>query len=332
MDSSLILSNILNPPVLFFFMGMMAVWLKSDLEIPQPLPKLFSLYLLFAIGFKGGHEIHESGINGEIALTLMAAIVLATVVPIYSFFILKIKLDAYNAAAIAAAYGSISAVTFVTASSFLEQQNPPVEYGGHMVAALALMESPAIIIGLILVRLFTTSKEESSDNSEEVSFSWSEVLREAFLNGSVFLLLGSLFVGIVTSEQGWQRLEVFTGEIFYGMLTFFLLDMGLVAAKRVSDLKKSGSFVIGFSILMPILNAVIGIFIARLIGMSVGNALLFAVLSASASYIAVPAAMRMTVPEANPSLYISMALALTFPFNIIIGIPIYLEIINRIWQ
>ena len=327
MDSSLILSNILNPPVLFFFIGMMAVFLKSDLEIPQPLPKLFSLYLLFAIGFKGGHEIHESGISREIAITLIAAILAAVIVPIYSFFILKIKLDVYNAAAIAATYGSISAVTFVTATSFLEQQIPPIAYGGHMVAALALMESPAIIIGLILVRLFTQSPE----NKNEEEFSWSEVLREAFLNGSVFLLLGSLVVGMVTSEQGWERLDVFTGEIFYGMLTFFLLDMGLVAARRIDDLKKSGSFVISFSIFMPVFNAVIGIFLAKLIGMSVGNALLFAVLFASASYIAVPAAMRMTVPEANPSLYISMALALTFPFNIIIGIPVYLAIINRLW-
>lgn len=328
MDSSLILSNILNPPVLFFFIGMMAVFLKSDLEIPQPLPKLFSLYLLFAIGFKGGHEIHESGINREIAITLLAAILAASIVPIYSFFILKLKLDAYNAAAIAATYGSISAVTFVTATSFLEQQTPPIDYGGHMVAALALMESPAIIIGLILVRVFTKSK---NPNSQSEDFSWSEVLREAFLNGSVFLLLGSLFVGMITSENGWERLEVFTGEIFYGMLTFFLLDMGLVAARRIDDLKKSGSFVIGFSILMPVFNAIIGIFVAKMIAMSPGNALLFSVLCASASYIAVPAAMRMTVPEANPSLYISMALALTFPFNIIIGIPVYLAAINRLW-
>ena len=330
MDSSLILSNILNPPVLFFFIGMIAVFLKSDLEIPQPLPKLFSLYLLFAIGFKGGHEIHESGINSEIAITLIAAILSAVIVPIYSFFILKIKLDTYNAAAIAATYGSISAVTFVTASSFLEQQTPPIEYGGHMVAALALMESPAIIVGLILVRMFTKSQETDTEKGA-AEFSWSEVLQEAFLNGSVFLLLGSLVVGIITSQKGWDRLEVFTGEIFYGMLTFFLLDMGLVAARRIDDLKKSGSFVIGFSIFMPILNALIGIFTAKLIGMSVGNALLFTVLCASASYIAVPAAMRMTVPEANPSLYISMALALTFPFNIIIGIPIYLQLINHIW-
>ena len=323
MNSSLILSNILNPPVLFFFIGMMAVFLKSDLEIPQPLPKLFSLYLLFAIGFKGGHEIHESGITSDVTLILFIAILMAAIVPVYSFFVLKLKLDAYNAAAIAAAYGSISAVTFVTASSFLEQQN--IDFGGHMVAALALMESPAIIVGLLLVRVFTSAEKEKGE------FSWSEVLREAFLNGSVFLLLGSLLVGIVTSENGWQRLEIFTGDMFYGVLTFFLLDMGLVAARRIQDIVKSGSFLIGFSILMPIFNALIGILIASLIGMSRGDALLFSVLCASASYIAVPAAMRMSVPEANPSLYISMALALTFPFNIIIGIPVYLGIINHFW-
>ncbi|MCG5057370.1 MAG: sodium-dependent bicarbonate transport family permease [Limnoraphis sp. WC205] len=323
MNASLILSNILNPPVLFFFIGMSAVFLKSDLEIPQPIPKLFSLYLLFAIGFKGGHEIHESGLNAEITLTLLAAIIVAAIVPIYSFFILKLKLDIYNSAAIAAAYGSISAVTFVTASSFLSRLG--IDFGGHMVAALALMESPAIIIGLLLVQLFANR----SENEEKLSVS--EVLREACLNGSVFLLVGSLFVGIVTSQQGWESLEPFTGELFYGVLTFFLLDMGLVAARRIQDLKKSGSFLIGFSILMPVFNAIVGILIAALIGMSKGNALLFAVLCASASYIAVPAAMRMSVPEANPSLYISMALALTFPFNIIVGIPIYLGIINQFW-
>ncbi|WP_204103310.1 MULTISPECIES: sodium-dependent bicarbonate transport family permease [Spirulina sp. CCY15215] len=325
MNTSLILSNILNPPVLFFFIGMTAVFLKSDLEIPQPLPKLFSLYLLFAIGFKGGHEIHESGINLEIALILISAILMAAIVPIYSFFILKIKLDAYNASAIAAAYGSISAVTFVTASSFLEQQVPPIPFGGHMVAALALMESPAIIIGIILVRTF------ANKNKGDNTFSWGEVLREAFLNGYVFLLLGSLFVGLVTSQQGWDRLKPFTGEMFYGVLTFFLLDMGLVAARRIGDLRKSGSFLIGFSVFMPVFNAVVGIAIASILNTSKGDALLFSILCASASYIAVPAAMRMTVPEANPSLYIGMALALTFPFNIIIGIPLYMSIINHVW-
>ena len=326
MSSSLILSNVLNPPVLFFFIGLSAVFLKSDLEIPQPIPKLFSLYLLFAIGFKGGHELHESGLTPDIALALLAAVVMAALVPVYSFFILRLKLDIHNAAAIAATYGSISAVTFVTASTFLARLD--VDFGGHMVAALALMESPAIIVGLLLVRVFA---QQQNPNLDDDDFSWEEVLRESCLNGSVFLLVGSLLVGVVTSDQGWESLEPFTGEMFYGVLTFFLLDMGLVAARRFQDLRKGGAFLISFSVLMPILNAAIGIAIAALIGMGAGDALLFAVLCASASYIAVPAAMRLTVPEANPSLYISMALALTFPFNIIVGIPIYFQCIQLFW-
>ncbi|MEM9088335.1 MAG: sodium-dependent bicarbonate transport family permease [Cyanobacteria bacterium P01_F01_bin.53] len=341
MDTSLILSNVLNPPVLFFFMGLAAVFAKSDLEIPQPIPKLFSLYLLFAIGFKGGHELHESGFTLAVVTALLAAVVMAVIVPVYSFFILRIKLDVYNAAAIAAAYGSISAVTFVTASSFLERVGGA--YSGHMVAALALMESPAIIVGLLLIRVFvdksdvdesSSSEEEgaSADKSalENDAFDWGEILRESFLNGSVFLLVGSLLVGLVTSQQGWNSLKPFTGDMFYGVLTFFLLDMGLVAARRMNDLRKGGPFLIGFSVLMPLFNAFLGIGISSLIGMSPGDALLFTVLCASASYIAVPAAMRMTVPEANPSLYISTALALTFPFNIIIGIPIYYQLIELV--
>lgn len=322
MDGSLILFNILNPPVLFFFMGMLAVFWKSDLEIPQPLPKLFSLYLLLSIGFKGGHELADSGINLQIALTLIAAIVMASIVPVYTFFILKLKLDNYNAAAIAATYGSISAVTFITASSFLEKLH--ISYGGHMVAALALMESPAIIVGLILVRVFTPKTED------EKEFSWGKVMHEAFLNGSVFLLVGSVIVGLLTGDKGWDKLEPFTQGIFYGVLTFFLLDMGLIAAKRIKDLSKTGSFLIGFSVFIPIINAIIGILISKVLEMGEGNGLLFAVLCASASYIAVPAAMRLTVPEANPSLYVSMALALTFPFNIIVGIPLYLQIIKLV--
>ncbi len=356
MDGSLILFNLLNPPVLFFFLGMIAVFTKSDLEIPAPLPKLFSLYLLISIGFKGGHELANSGIDLKIAIALLASVVMACVVPIYTFFILKTKLDSYNAAAIAATYGSISAVTFITASSFLEKLQIP--YGGHMVAALALMESPAIVVGIILVKKFAPkpgfeSKSSPEDQyqyssattplvgastspkvkieQEQSDFSWGEVLREAFLNASVFLLIGSLIIGVLTGEEGWIKLEPFTQGIFYGALTFFLLDMGLVAAKKIKDLSKTGVFLIGFSVFVPILNALIGIGIAKVLSFEQGNALLFAVLCASASYIAVPAAMRMTVPEANPSLYVSMALALTFPFNIIVGIPLYLEIIKHIF-
>jgi uncharacterized protein len=304
MDFSLVVSNILNPPILFFFLGMTAVFVKSDLEIPPPVPKLLSLYLLFAIGFKGGVELIKSGLNQEVILTLLAAMMMACFVPIYTFFILKLKLDTYDAAAIAATYGSISAVTFITAG--------------------ALMESPAIIVGLILVNIFTAD--------EKREFSWPEVLQEAFLNSSVFLLVGSLLIGVLTGEHGWQVLEPFTQGLFYGILTFFLLDMGLVAARRIKDLQKTGVFLILFAILIPILNAGIGLVIAKFIGMPEGNSLLFAVLCASASYIAVPAAMRMTVPEANPSLYVSTALAVTFPFNIIVGIPLYLYGINLFWR
>jgi uncharacterized protein len=328
MDSSLILSNILNPPVLFFFLGMLAIFVQSDLEIPNPLPKLFSLYLLVAIGFKGGHELYESGLSPLIIATLGAAVFMASIVPVYSFFILKIKLDNYNAAAIAATYGSISAVTFITASSLLDKLQIP--YGGHMVAALALMESPAIVVGLILVRVF--NKKEATgdaDENENTGNSWGAVLHEAFLNGSVLLLIGSVIIGVLTGVDGWNKVHLFVEkDIFYGALMFFLLDMGLVAARRIQDLRQTGMFLIGFAVLMPIANALIGIVLAHVIGMGQGDSLLFAVLCASASYIAVPAAMRMTVPEANPSLYVSMALAITFPFNIIVGIPIYLQAIK----
>ena len=322
MDLDLIVSNILNPPILFFFLGMIAVFVKSDLEIPVPIPKLFSLYLLFAIGFKGGVELNKSGVTQEVILTMLAAIFMACIVPVYTFFILRRKLDIYNSAAIAATYGSISAVTFITANTFLFQLG--IKSDGYMVAALALMESPAIIIGLILVNVFGTDKKRE--------FSWSEVLQEAFLNSSVFLLVGSLIIGMLTGERGWHDEEPLVQGLFKGVLTLFLLDMGLVAARRIKDLQKTGFFLISFAILVPILNAGVGLMVARAINLSQGNALLFCVLCASASYIAVPAAIRMTVPEANPSLYVSTALAVTFPFNIIVGIPLYMYGVNLLWK
>jgi len=318
MDASIILSNALNPPVLFFFLGVAAVLLKSDLEIPQPLPKLFSLYLLLVIGFKGGVELRHSGFTAQVLITFSAAIIAAIVVPVVSFFILRLKLDVFNSAAIAASYGSVSAVTFVTATELLRQLAIP--FNGYMVASLALMESPAIVAGVLLVRIYA--------KQEDKTIQWKEVLREAFLNGSVVLLVGSLLIGLVVSDRAELSLEPFTKGIFYGVLTFFLLDMGLLAARRLKDLTRTGPFLIGFGILMPLVNAVLAILLAKVMGLTPGNALLFAVLCASASYIAVPAAMRLSVPEANPSLYVSMALAITFPFNIIIGIPLYLQIIH----
>ena len=327
MNLDLIIQNILNPPILFFFLGMLAVFLKSDLSIPQPLPKFFSLYLLIAIGLHGGYELSKSGLTLDVIKALLLAVFMAILVPIYSFFILKIKLDVHNAIAVAATYGSISAVTFITGITYL--QSLGVEYGGYIVAAMTLMESPAIIIALIFVAIF--SKKDANHN-EEKKANWQEILREAFLNPSVFLLMGALLIGMLTGEKGWTSMEPLFGALFKGMLAFFLLDMGLVAAKRIYELKKLGSFLIFFAILMPIFNASIAMALAYFFGLSKGDAFLLALLSGSASYIAVPAAMRLSVPEANPSIYLPLSLAITFPFNISLGIPLYYFAINNLWS
>ncbi len=325
MDSSLILQNVLTPPVLFFFLGTFAVAVRSDLEIPAPLPKLFSLYLLLAIGFKGGLELQKSGLGGPVIPTVSAAILMSLFIPILCFIVLRIKFNVFNSAAIAAAYGSISAVTFITAESFLENQN--IAFDGFMVAALALMESPAIIVGLLLVKLLAP---KAKDNRKEIK--WRKIIHEAILNGSAYLLLGSLLIGFITATSNPStvvKMQPFTGKLFYGAECFFLLDMGIVAAQRLPSLKKAGSFLIAFAIAMPLFNAFIGVLVARAISLEPGNALLFVVLCASASYLAVPAAMRMTVPEAKASYYISTTLGLTFPFNIVFGIPLYMGLVEK---
>lgn len=321
MDTALILSNLLNPPVLFFFLGMLACFIGSDLEVPQPLPKFFSLYLLLSIGFKGGVELHKSGLTPQVAWTLAAAIFMAMIVPLWTFFALRRKLDIPNAAAVAATYGSVSAVTFIAATAFLGQLG--ISSGGHMVAAMALMESPAIIVGIALARWLG-----KSDGS---AFSWSHLFRDAFANGSVLVLCGALAIGLLTGESGGKALAPFTSDIFRGMLCLFLLDMGLVSARRLGGIRSLGIFPVAFATLVPLVNAALAIVIAHVLGMGRGDALLFTVLCASASYIAVPAALRLAVPEANPGLYVTMSLAITFPFNIIIGLPLYLSVINRFW-
>ncbi len=325
MEANLVLQNVLTPPVLFFFLGIISVVAKSDLEIPAPLPKLFSLYLLLAIGFKGGMELEKSGLSGEVFSTVIAAICMSLLLPLICFAILRLKLNVFNSAAIAAAYGSISAVTFITAESFLESQS--IQFDGFMVAALALMESPAIIVGLLLVKLFAPKNRPTSREMK-----WTAILHESMLNGSVYLLLGSLVIGFLTAANNpvsLAKMEPFTGKLFYGAECFFLLDMGIVAAQRLPSLKKAGSFLIMFAVLIPLLNAFLGIFVAKALMLGPGNALLFSVLCASASYLAVPAAMRMTVPEAKASYYISTTLGLTFPFNIVIGIPLYMGLVNK---
>jgi hypothetical protein len=323
MDFNLLVGNFLNPPILFFFLGLLAVTVKSDLEIPAPIPKILSLYLLFAIGFKGGVGLASGGLQTQIVIVLAATVMMASLVPLYTFFVLLRKLSVADAAAIAATYGSISAVTFITAAAFLEKLG--IAYGGYMVAAMALMESPAIVVAVLLYRL------RSSNKSDE-DFSWSELWRDAFFNGSVFLIMGSLIIGVLSGDAGAKTLKPFTGDIFAGVLCFFLLDMGIVAARRLGDLKRAGVFLTAFAVLVPLVNAAFAIPLAAVLGLSYGDAFMFTILCASASYIAVPAAMRLSIPESNPSLYVPMSLAITFPFNIIAGMPIYLAAVNYFWR
>lgn len=314
MDLHLLFDNLTNPALLFFFLGLLATYFKSDLEIPPSSSKFIAMYLLFSIGFKGGQELAHSDLSGEIIWSLVAGVVLALIVPIYTFFILKLKLSIPNSGAIAAAYGSVSAVTFVTAISFLELEK--ISFGGHMVAVMALMEAPSIIIGVILMRLF------NKEDADKVSCI--KLVKHSLTNGSVFLILGSLFIGFVASEAQAEGIAPFTTDIFKGFLAVFLLDMGITSGKKIGALVKKGWFAFSFAIIIPIINGTIVAMLSGLFLEEIGNRFLLTILAASASYIAVPAAMRIAAPKANPSLYLPMALAITFPLNITLGLPYYL--------
>ena len=319
MDLHLITDNLSNPALLFFFLGILAVQLKSDLSIPENSSKFISLYLLLAIGFKGGQELSHSEFSMEILWSLLFGIFLAVAVPIYAYFILRRKFSIENSGAIAASYGSVSAVTFVTAISFMEIEQIP--FNGHMVAVMALMEAPSIMVGLLLINIFKKDKGE-----EKVSMG--KVGVHALTNGSVMLILGSLVIGFIASESQAEGIKPFTTDIFKGFLAVFLLDMGIVSGRKIGELIKKGWFALIFAIVIPLVN---GCLVAYISGMFIeedGNRLLFSILAASASYIAVPAAMKVAVPKASPSLYIPMALAITFPFNITLGMPLYLFLIQ----
>jgi hypothetical protein len=317
MNLDLLLENLTNPALLFFLLGIIAVRLKSDLEIPENSSKFISLYLLFSIGFKGGQELAHSHFTLEIVWSVLFGILIAIIIPIYSYFILRKKFNQYNAGAIAAAYGSVSAVTFVTAATFLEIQN--IEFSGHMVAVMALMEAPAIIVGVILIKMFSKKDETKS--------SVTSLIKHSFTNGSVLLILGSLIIGLMASDAQANGIKPFTTDIFKGFLAIFLLDMGIVSGKKLKDFIKSGWFAILFAIFIPLLNGCLVAIASQLITHDIGNRFIFSILAASASYIAVPAAMKIAVPKANPGLFLPMALAVTFPFNITLGMPIYLSII-----
>jgi hypothetical protein len=319
MNFNLLIENLTNPALLFFVLGIIAVSLKSDLEIPSNSSKFISLYLLFSIGFKGGQELSHEAFTSEVAWSMLFGICIASLIPIYTFFILRRKLNVFDAGAIAAAYGSVSAVTFVTAVSYLESQQ--LSLHGHMVAIMALMESPAIIIGLVLISIF--NKEEES------KIKIPEVVKHSLTNGSVLLILGSLVIGFLASDKQAEGIKPFTNDLFKGFLAIFLLDMGITSGRKLKSFFSFGVFPFLFALMVPLINGCFFAALSSFVTQDPANRFIFAVLAASASYIAVPAAMKITVPKANPGLFLPMALAVTFPVNITIGMPLYYLVVQN---
>lgn len=306
-----VLANLASPVVLFFLLGVFAARLRSDLVVPEAVAKALALYLMMAIGFKGGVSLRTEEIGIEMLTSALVGMSLGVVLPLVAYALLRLatSVGGIDAAAVAAHYGSVSVVTFLTATAFLDSNGIPWE--GFMVAILALMESPAIVVGILLARRAGARGSGSSS------------IREAFTNASVVVLLGSLMIGLLTGSAGMRQLEGFLVVPFQGALALFLLDMGLVAAQRLHDLVRMGPRLVAFGVLMPLVGGVLGAGLGALAGLSLGGATLLAVIAASASYIAAPAAIRLAVPEANPSLYLTLSLGVTFPFNVSVGIPVY---------
>ncbi|MEM6749144.1 MAG: sodium-dependent bicarbonate transport family permease [Planctomycetota bacterium] len=327
------MESLLSPAILFFFLGALATLVRSDLEVPKPVARLLSLYLLMAIGLYGGYKLSLGGIDGQALAVMGAAILASFLMPFATYAVLRIKLGPEDAGAIGAAYGSISAVTFITAVSFLQESG--VAYSGYLVAAMALMESPAIVSGVLLARLAMSKQPRDGAAASALQTPangslWKELGRESMLNGAVLLLVGAMVIGYVTGQRGWDSVSPLMYDPFKGVLCLFLLDMGLVAARRLGDLKAAGVFLIAFGILAAVAQGAVGLATAWALGLSPGDALLLTMLFGSASYIAVPAAVRLALPGANPSLYIPLSLAVTFPFNIIVAIPTYWWLIGAL--
>ena len=371
-----VLKNLTDPAILFFAVGVFVGLVRSNLEIPAPVAKFLSLYLLMALGFKGGQALGDAGLGGDGLKVVGAAVLLALVIPALAFVVLRRRVNQFDAAAIAATYGSVSAVTFVTATQFLTTRGE--ESGGYLTVALVLMESPAIIMAVLLATWVrsrqaaaaaagapTTSVAEpalvsaastaagdattllpeadhasgqlpTADGQQVANgqpsgnghapgqvLSIREVLREAFTDGAHLLLIGAMVVGFVSGPAGGEAMAPFVGGLFKGLLAFFLLEMGLLVARQLREVRDVGPFLIGFGLVMPLVGASMALGLSVALGLDVGDATLLAVLAASGSYIVVPAVVRYAIPEARPSRYFTMALAVTFPFNIIIGIPLY---------
>lgn len=305
-----------SAPILFFLLGLVARVIKSDLDIPHPLPKFFSLYVLTSIGIKGGVHLAHSGVNFHYIKILLLALFGSFGVAFIGYYLFKRLTNHANAIALAASYGSISAVTFITGSALLDRLN--IYYGPYMVAAMALMEFPAILVAMF----FYTKAEKSQTNSPF------KIIKHAMTNNSIVILLGSFLIGCLLSKGSWDKVSFFYDNIFYGILTFFLLDLGLAVVKRFEDVRKAPFRLFLGALALQIISAFLAFGLAQLLNIGAGDTFLLMLLFGSASYIAVPAAMRTAVPQANPSLYLSLAMGITFPFNILIGIPFYLWIVK----
>jgi len=330
------LQNLVDPAILFFVVGVLAGLARSNLEVPPAISRFLSMYLLMALGLKGGFALAESGLNAQVLAGLGIAVLLAVVVPLIGYVLLHRFVSGFDAAALAATYGSVSAVTFITATGHLDKIGLP--YGGHMAAAMALMESPAIVLAVLLANRLR--HQQSAPTGVVVAggaaalggppagahTDWRKLLHESFTDGSQLLLIGAMVVGLMTGEAGREAMQPFSGDLFKGMLAFFLLDMGLMAARNLPGLRGRSPVLLAYGVLAPLLHAALAWGLARAAGLQAGDTALLMTLAASASYIAVPAVVRYAIPEANPSLYFGLSLGLTFPLNLMLGIPLYTQV------
>ena len=317
-------ANLTSPAVLFFLMGMLAGAARSELSLPDQAAKTLSLYLMLAIGFKGGAAARAAGMEPQFLLLGAVGLLLSFAIPFIAFALLRCisKLDRATAAATAAHYGSVSIVTFAAGAEYLSAMR--VSFDGFMAAVLALMETPAILAALIIVGRSTESTEPAHRKSD--------LVREVFLNGATVMLVGAFVVGAISGPAGLAKLDVFVNPLFQGALCLFLLDMGLVAARQLRNANQIEVRLLAFALIFPVAAGIAGALLARMVGADFGNGVLFAILAASASYIAVPAALRISMPKADAGVYLTLSFVVTFPFNLVIGIPMYLIVATGIWS
>jgi hypothetical protein len=321
---------LLDPAILFFLLGALAGFLRSNLEVPPQISRFLALYLLMALGLKGGFALAKSGFTADVAAALALALAIAILIPCVGYLVMRRLLAPFDAAAVAATYGSVSAVTFITAVQYMETHD--LAFGGHMAAAMALMESPAIIIAIAIaahLRKGQLAQSHGAVTAPIPHHGLKSVLHESLTDGAQFLLLGSMLIGFLTGQDGKVAMEPFTGSLFKGMLAFFLMDMGLSASRNLPKLKGQTPWIYVYALVAPLLHAGLALLLGVWAGVAEGDMALLMVLAASASYIAVPAVLKHSMPEANPALYFGMSLGITLPLNLVIGIPLYVSLAFR---